>query len=817
MYIIVRGALEIKLKRLLMRHQPLSFEQLSYICKPEDFPFKSTKELENIEYIIGQDRAIEAIELGAKIDKDGYNLFLMGADGIDKHRVVESFLKKIKKDKNEILDWCYLNNFEHPHKPIAVGLPVGKGKELKNDMYELIETLKETIPALFESDEYHARRKSIENRFNEKGQLIFKSLQEKAKEKNLNALRTPQGIIFVPLDENGQLMSQKDFQNLSLEQKRKIEEKIQSMQSQLEESMSQIAILRREFFKEIKKLNEEVTNIVVENLIDTLKKRYLSFKKILSYLDSVKKDIIKNVADFLYNPEASVSEQFPLYFEKPSFDRYSVNLLVDNSKNQENIIYEDNPTLKNLIGRVEYKLQMGMMITDFTHIKPGSLHKANGGYLIIDADKILKMPLVWDALKRTLKSGKINIESPESMLGFASTETLEPEPIEADIKVVLIGQRDLYYLLYHLDPDFKRLFKVVADFNETIDSSKENFLSYAKLLATIANERDLLPLSKDAVARAIWESLRISRDRKKLSANIDEVANLLIESDFIARKSNKKIIESDDISKAYNAKKERLGRFYSLIKEEIERDILVINSDGFKIGQINGLAVIDFGNIFFGKPIRITANIRVGEKGILDIEREVELSGPIHSKGVMILSSFLGGRYATNIPLSLSASLVFEQSYSGVEGDSASLAELCALLSSLAEIPISQSLAVTGSISQRGEVQAVGGINEKVEAFFDICSFRGLNGNHGVLIPKANIDNLILKDEVLDAIKDGKFKIFAVSHVDEAMEILTQKEAGARGKDGKFPKNSINAKVEEKLIYFANQSKSFEKSLIKKK
>lgn len=788
-----------------MKYQPLSFEDISYICKPEDFPFNSTKELEGIEYIIGQERAIDSIELGAKIEKDGYNLFLMGPAGLGKHTFVEDFLKNIKKDK--ALDWCYLNNFEDPHKPIAVSLPAGKGRELKEDMDELVETLKDTIPALFESDEYNARRKSIENSFNEKSQMMFKALQQKAREKSLGLLRTPQGILFVPLNENGELMKPEEFQRLPIEKREEIEKKIESMQNLLEESMRQIALLRREFFKEIKKLNEEVTNIAVENLIEALKNRFSSYKKILKYLENVKKDVVKNVNDFLYAAEER--SQFPFYIQS-SFDRYSVNLLVDNSKSIENVIFEDNPSVKNLIGRVEYKLQMGMMITNFTHIKPGSLHKANGGYLIIDAEKILRMPLAWDALKRTLKSKKIKIESPESILGFVSTEILEPEPIEADVKIVLIGQRELYYLLYNLDPEFKTLFKIVADFDETIDDPIKNSLSYAKLLADITRKKDLLPLSRSGVARAIWESVRLSKDRKKLSANIDEISDLLIESDYFARKEAKEIIEESDISKACSAKQKRADRLYSKIKEEIERDILVINTDGAKTGQINGLAVIDLGNISFGKPTRITAHTRVGEKGIIDIEREVELSGPIHSKGVMILSSFISGRYARDFPLALTASLVFEQSYSGVEGDSASLAELCALLSSLAEVPIYQSLAVTGSVSQRGEVQAVGGINEKIESFFDVCFSRGLNGQHGVIIPKANIDNLVLKDEVLEAVKNDKFHIYPVSHVDEAMEILTQKEAGKRGEDGKFPKNTINSKVEEKIIFFAKQSKNFE-------
>lgn len=799
--------------------QPLDYSQAATLCDPADFDFKTTEELDDLHEIIGQERAVESIEFGSSINHDGYNIFVMGPTGIGKHGVIKQYLEKKATEEKLPSDWCYVNNFDHPSKPLAIKLPSGQGQQLKTDMQNLVESLRASIPAAFESDEYQARKKIIEDDLQKLNEEAYRKIEEKAREKKIGLIKTPRGIMFAPLKENGEIMAPEEFQGLSEKEQAAIEEKIRSLHETLEDLIKQIANWKKEGMEKLKKLNRDVASYVAGHLIEELKNKYSLFPKVVSYLERVEEDVIENVDDFLYKPEAAPialgAIKLPASLMAPSLKRYEVNVLVTHENHGAPIVYEDHPTHQNIIGRIEHISQMGTLVTDFTLIKPGALHKAYGGYLVIDALKLLLQPYAWETLKRAIQSKEIRIISGERMLGLISTVTLEPEPIPFNSKVILIGERILYYLLYSYDSDFKELFKIVADFEETMPRSLENNLLYARLIAMISRSNGLLPLDKEAVARVIDHSSRLASDTKKLSTHIQSLTDLLREADFLAKKKQNRVILRDDIQNAIDMQIKRASRIKDEVFEEIKRGTILIDTEGEKVGQINGLSVVDLGNISFGRPTRITARTRMGKGEVIDIEREVELGGPIHSKGVMILSSFLGARYAPDNPLTLSASLVFEQSYGGVEGDSASLAELCALLSSISQIPIRQNFAATGSINQQGEVQAIGGVNEKIEGFFDICKERGLTGTQGVLIPESNVKHLMLKNDVIEAIKQKKFFIYPIKNVDEAMEILTGLSAGERDESGNFAKGSINALVEETLVAYAQKSKEFSESSAK--
>lgn len=794
-----------------MAIKPLNLKEIDNRCNPKIFKFNTTEEIEKKFEILGQDRAIKSIDFATKIDNNKYNIFVMGPGGLGKHEIVEKLLKEKAELKNVPNDICYVNNFSQSNKPIAITLPSGSAYEFKKDMKNLIDTLKSAIPAAFESEEYNARKKMIEEEFKNRSDYLYKKLENEAKAMGIALVRTPAGIMFVPLKPDGNLMKPEEFQTLPEEVKEDLEKKVDILNDRLNDITRELALFRKELVNRLKKLNEETTNLVASHLIEELKEKYKDNKKIIKYLDSVQKDVVENVQDFLFKEESGISMPFVFYtLVRPSFKRYEVNILVSH-KNEKSapVIYEDNPTYENIIGRIEHIAQMGTLITDFTLIRPGALHKAYGGYLIIDARKILIEPFAWESLKRALLSKKIKIVPKERMIGLISTVTLEPEPIDLDIKIVLIGNRVLYYLLYNLDSDFKELFKVVADFNEIYEKDEETLNLYASLIASLAKEENLLPLSKEAVAKAIDISSRFAQDAKKLSLEIKKIKDLLQEADFIAKERDSKVIEDEDIKKAAKEKEYRSSRVKELIQEEFERDILKIDISGEKIGQINGLSVIDLGDITFAKPSKITATVRMGKGEVVDIEKEAELSGKIYTKSTMIIAGYLKGRYLLDMPLTLSASLVFEQSYSFVEGDSASLAETCALLSAIANIPIKQNIAITGSISQKGDVQAIGGVNEKIEGFYEICRIKGFTKDQGVIIPKSNLDHLILKDEVYEKIEKGEFNIYAVENIDEAIEILTGLKAGIREKDGSFTKNSFNYLVEERLKEFALKAKTF--------
>ncbi|MFA6921964.1 MAG: AAA family ATPase [Gallionella sp.] len=778
-------------------HPPLQPQQLYQRCDPAQLGFQSTEEVEDMSQIIGQMRAMDAIRFGTSIRHDGYNLFVLGPSGMGKRSMVLQLLEKKAVDEAEPLDWCYVNNFAHPHKPQAISLPPGKGEALRMDMEKLVNYLRSAIPALFESDEYHVKAGNIRDEFASRQEVLFKELAEDAEKQEIALLRTPEGFALAPT-RNHEVIPPEEYQNLPHEEKRRFEDTIAGLQARLEKIMRQMPQLRRERHEKIRQLDRETTQSVIGHLLDELKLSYADFPDILKYFDSVQPDMLENIDEFR-KPEETANIDGMTIVSRHSFSRYQVNVLCGNGKKPgAPIVSEDNPTYSNLVGRIEHVAQFGALVTDFTLIKPGALHRANGGYLLLDVRKVLVQPFVWESLKRALQSGEIRIESLGQMYSLVSTVSLEPEPIPLDVKVILFGDRLFYYLLHEYDPEFGELFKVAADCEDIIERNADTHSLYARLIATLARREKLLPFDACAVARVIEHAARLAGDAQRLTTHMRRLADILRESDYWAKDSGCAIVAAEHVQRSVDEQIRRQDRLKDRLHEAILRDTLMISTCGTVTGQINGLSVIELGGFAFAQPTRITATSRLGEGELVNIEREVKLSGAIHSKGVLILSSFLAARYARNQPLALCASLVFEQSYGQVEGDSASLAELCALLSNLANAPINQSLAVTGSVNQFGQVQAIGAVNEKIEGFFDICAARGLTGSQGVLIPSSNIKHLMLRRDVVLAAEAGQFKIYAVESVDQAMAILTGMPAGDAVEDI-YPEGSVNRGVADRI------------------
>jgi lon-related putative ATP-dependent protease len=792
--------------------EPLEPNQLCQTCDPAQFDFETTEELEELTEIIGQERAVVAVRFGIGIQRDGYNLFALGRSGTGKRTTISHFLEVRAADEPVPSDWCYVNNFEDSHKPEALHLPPGKGIELRADMEQLLEELTTSIPTTFESEDYQTRRQESQEEFQEKQEKALNQIQAKAEERGIALIRTPVGLAFAPV-EDGEVVSPDEFQKLPEEKQEQVKRDIAQLQEELQETMRQARQWERQAREKIKELDRQVAMFAVGHRIDELQEKYADLESVVAYLEAVKDDVVENVDDFRRTGDEEREGILGIPMQRvreAKFRRYQVNVLVDHSESQgAPVIYEEHPTYNNLIGRIEHIAQMGALVTDFNLIKPGALHRANGGYLLIDARELLMQPYAWEGLKRVLRSQEVRIESLSQALSLVSTVSLEPRPIPLSVKVVLIGERLLYYLLNQYDPDFGELFKVEADFNDEMVRTPENGRLYARLIATMARRSELRPFDREAVARIIQRSSRISGDSKRLSTHLLSIADLLHEADYWAGEAGNDIVTLKDVQKALDQQINRADRLRERTHERIKRGTILIDTDGERIGQVNGLSVIALGDFAFGRPSRITARTRLGKGNVVDIEREVDLGGPIHSKGVLILSGYLGARYAVEYPLSLSASLVFEQSYAGVEGDSASLAELCALLSALAGVPIRQSLAVTGSVNQHGDVQPIGGVNEKIEGFFDACTAKGLTGDQGVLIPAANMEHLMLRQDVVEAAERGEFLVYPVRNVDEGIELLTGVPAGERDEEGQFPEGTINQRVEARLIALAQRQRDF--------
>ena len=788
---------------------PLSPDKLYSQCQFDEHPFNSSTELEQLTQSVGQSRAMEAIEFAVGMEHEGYNLFALGSTGLGKNQVVTREIKNHAQQGTPPSDWCYVNNFKQPDKPKVLELPAGMGHKLCYDMEQLLEDLRNLIPAAFNSDEYRTRAQEINEELKDKKEETFSQLDQQAKEQDIALLRTPAGYTLAPI-KNDEILSPDEFDKLPKNEQDKIEKAVDDLREKLKELIRQVPIWQKEVRQRIKDLDRETTEVTVAQLIAALTENYQNIEAVQSYIQSVKEDIIKNADVFRAAEEELISNPALAAARHENFAAYKVNLLVDNSDTKgAPVVYEDSPGYMNLVGRVEHQAQFGTLITNFTLIKPGALHKANGGYLILDARKVLLSSFAWEALKRSLRSHEIRVEPLDKMLSLTSTISLEPEPIPLQLKLVLVGDRLLYYLLKEYDPEFARLFKVAADFSETLPRTPENTVLYARLLASLIAEENLQAFSRDALARVIEQCSRNAEDTEKLSLHMGKLIDLMREADYWSRKGDNTLVQAEHVQQAIDTQIYRMSQYQELAQESIERDIHKIDTSGRLVGQVNGLSVVQLGDHAFGRPSKISATARLGKGEVLDIEREVKLGGPIHSKAVMILSSYLSHHYARRQPLSLSASLVFEQSYGRIEGDSASVAELCALLSAICHIPLRQSLAITGSINQLGQVQAIGGVNEKIEGFFQVCKKRGLDGSHGVVIPKTNVANLMLHREVINAVTNGLFSIYAIETVDQCLELLTDMPAGVSDDTGMFTRDSFNARVQENLSEFNRLQKEF--------
>ena len=765
--------------------------------------------------VIGQDRAVGALRFGVGIRRHGYNLFAIGPAGVGKQTLLGRFLRDHAAQEKVSTDWCYVHDFASPEHPRTLELPAGRGVQLQRDMDRALAELRLAMRSAFDSQEYRTRKKQLLDQGKERQQRSLAEVQERAKQRDVAVVETDSGIVVAPL-RDGAPLDPDAFQALPKEQQERLQAEMARVGGDLQDLYRKLHDWGHELQEAMKALDREMAAAAARRVLDGVRKRYPDFPEVLEHLSQVELDVVDSADEFLEGPAEGIEAALrrALRSEQghgPTFRRYRVNVLVDRSQSQgAPVVHEDNPTYANLVGRIEHEAQFGALITNFTLIRAGALHRANGGYLILDALKVLQAPFAWEALKRTIRSGRIKIESLGQALGLGPTVSLEPAPIPfGDTKIVLCGERTLYYLLAALDPDFLELFKVLVDFEETMDRGPEAQQSYARLIAGLIAREGLRPFNRGAVARVIDQAARAAGDAEKLSVQMRGTVDLLREADYWAGEARREVAVADDVQRAVDAQRARSGRVRDLLQEAIRRGDLLVSTSGESVGQVNGLSVFQLGEHVFGHPTRITARVRLGKGEVIDIEREVELGGPIHSKGVLILGGFVGSRYATRFPLSLSATLVLEQSYASVEGDSASLAELCALLSSLSEVPVRQSLALTGSVNQQGQVQSIGAVNEKIEGFFDTCRERGLTGDQGVLIPRSNVKNLMLRRDVLEAVESGRFQVQAIEKVDDAIELLTGKPAGARDRGGKFPDGSINALVEARLASFAETSRSF--------
>lgn len=774
----------------------IGFDSLYRRSELERFEFSSTADLEPLSTTIGQDRALQAIEFGVEMHHSSFNLYVMGSSGLGRHALVSDALKQRAENATRPTDWCYVANYQNPHSPHVLQVPAGTARSLRSDLQKLVEDLLNAIPAAFQGDEYQQRHQKIYLDVKAKEEQAAEELNTLAAERHIALVRGTTGFTLTP-EKKGKTLSPEEFDALPEGEKQQFMESLDELKELLQATMKKAPEWQHEIQDRVRSLDREIMTLTVSQFLNELEERYREYQQILKFLSELKADMVETVDQFRrldVNGEQSVTA------DDPVFNRYKLNILVDNAETHgAPIIFEDNPTYQNLIGRVEHIAHMGTLQTDFTLIKAGAFHRANGGYLILDAEKVLSNPYAWDGLKRVLHAREIRIQSLERQLSLVSTISLEPQPIPIDLKVVLIGGRRLFYLLKEYDPEFALLFKVAADFSEELPREKDNELLYARLIATLQHREGLREIERDGVARIIEQSARRSWDSEKLSLHMGSLLDLLREADYHARKNESILVRRRDVQAAIDAQVHRANQLQENLQEETVKGTLRIDTEGLQLAQVNGLSVLQLGDYAFGAPTRISATARLGSGEVIDIEREAEMGGRIHSKGVLILSSYLGERYAKHQPLSLSASLVFEQTYSSVEGDSASAAELCALLSALADVPIKQSLAITGSINQHGQMQAIGGVSEKIEGFFDLCNKRELTGKQGVIIPESNLRHLMLKQQLVDAVEKGRFHVYAVEHVEQAMELLTGLPAGQPDADGIYPQGSMNSMIQFRL------------------
>jgi len=782
-----------------MQAAELSPKDLRLECQP--LACRTSGELEPLEGIIGQDRALRALNFGLGITEKGFNIYAAGPPGTGKTTAVRGFLENIAKTRPVPPDVCYVNNFRNSYEPLCIRLPKGRGPIFRKDVRNFVEEVKHAVPRALQSEEFQTKRDALIKTADERRNRILTDLGEEAQRSGFSIQATPVGVVLIPVV-NGKPVSEEELDNLPEHVKKEIVDRKENLQSKFEQSVKQLSSLDRDTRVALRKLTSDTVEYAIGFLADSLLKTYSDIPEIVNYLNDVRADILENLELFTGSREAAPTQgqmTAPWMKDLP-LRRYEVNVIVDNSALKgAPVVFEGNPTYSNLFGRIEKEALFGSFTTDFTLIKGGSLHRANGGYLVVRIQELLGNALSYDGLKRALRDSKIVIEEAAERLGFISTKTLTPQPIPLDVKVVLVGNPLLYQLLYAYDPEFTEFFKVKADFDTTIDRTDENIRRYASFVCTLCEKEGLNHLEAPAIAKVVEYGSRLAEDQRKLSTRFAEVADLLREGSFYASQDKSEYVSAGHIMKAMEEKVYRSNLIQQKILEMMQRSLILIDTSGARVGQVNGLSVISLGDFQFGRPSRVTASIGLGREGLVDIEREAKMGGPIHTKGVLILGGYIANKYAQDKPLSLSARLVFEQSYEGVEGDSASSTELYAILSALTELPIKQNIAVTGSVNQRGEVQAIGGVNEKIEGFYELCKVRGLKGDESVMIPKSNVQDLMLKEEVVNAVKERRFHIYPVGSIDEGIEILTGVNAGERRKDGTFEPDTVNYKVDRRL------------------
>jgi len=771
---------------------------------------ETTQDLTPLEIIVGQERAIRALEFGLAIQDPGFNIYVAGLPGTGRTTAVKAFLDTIAKDKMVPNDLCYVNSFGDPYRPNALPLPPGRAVKFERDMRAMIETAQSEVRQAFESEQYAAKRQDTVRSFQRKRDELFSGLNERAREQGFALQASPVGLLTVPL-KDGKPLDDEAFQALSAEEKEAISQTREALQDEVKAAIRQARSLEKQAAKGVEDLDQQVAHFAIDPLIDEMKESYQDCEEVAAYLDDVRNDILDNLDQFRADPQEQ-QEQGPRMpgGREPLMRKYEVNVLVDNTElNGAPVIIESNPTYNNLFGRIEKEPQFGTLLTDFSMIRAGSVHRANGGYLVIPVPELIRAPLAWDSLKRALRDRQAAIEEPGERMGYIAIKSLRPEPTDLDVKVVLIGDSELYHLLTAYDLDFRELFKVKADFDSQMDRTEENVRHYASFICTLCSNEGLAHLDRSGIAKVVEHGSRLSADQTKLSTKFGELADVIREASYYAGQDGAEFVTGAHVKKAIDERYYRSSLIQERIQEMIERSSIIIDVEGASVGQVNGLSVSGLGDIMFGRPSRITASVGLGRGGVLDIEREANLGGPLHTKGVLILSGYLVQQYAQEKPLSLSARLVFEQSYGGVDGDSASSTELYALLSSLADLPIKQGIAVTGSVNQKGQVQAIGGVNAKIEGFFAVCEAKGLTGEQGVLIPESNVPNLMLKEEIVQAVQEGRFNIWAVKTIDEGIEVLTGVPAGRRLEDGSFEPGTVHQRVDQRLSTLAQTMREY--------
>jgi lon-related putative ATP-dependent protease len=787
-------------------------EKLAWKCDPEIFEFETTEELPYLEDTIGQERATRSIDFGLSMVENGFNLYLAGETGTGRTSSIMNILKKRAKTESPPLDWCYVFNFKSPDNPLNLSLHVGMGKGLEQDMKELLQAIKNDIPKALQSKEYELDKNKIVMENQEKNNQLFSRMEKEAEEKGYALQRTVSGLVVVPQKEDRN-MTQEEYEQLPDDEKEKIDEIGNELKGKLADILASVRENEKEVRDALARLDRDLGMSAVGHHIQPLKEKYKEYPKVIAYLESVQEDILLNLDDFKggeQQQQVIPGLKLPST-QAPSFERYTVNVFVDNSSTEgAPVVYEANPTYNNLFGRIDHVVQMGgVTSTNFTLIKPGALHRANGGYLVMDARQVLTNPFAWDALKRCIRNGEIKIEDVLEQYRFITIVSLKPQPVPLKAKIIMIGSPWIYYLLYYMEPEYRKLFKVKADFESRVTRTADVLKGYALFVSSHCKKENLLPFHRNAVSALMEYAARSVEDQGKLSSQFMEISDLIREADYWARKDSKTVVDADAIKRAIEEKVFRSNLVEERIQELIAEGTLYVDTEGAEVGQVNSLSVIQLADYTFGRPSRVTARIFMGRRGMVNIEREVKLSGPIHDKGVMILTGYLGGKYAHDKPLTFSASICFEQSYEGVEGDSASSTELYALLSALSGVPLKQGIAVTGSVNQLGKIQPIGGVNHKIEGFYAVCREKGLTGEQGVIIPKSNERNLMLKDEVIEAVTAGKFHVWSVETIDQGIELLTGVPAGDMQPDGSYPEGSINFLVDNRLKEIVDKMKKY--------